>query len=42
MLGAPQTIAMSTTARIGLAVGSKNNALLNTSTFDNVTVTPAP
>jgi len=42
MLGAPQTIAMSATARIGLAVGSKNNALLNTSTFDNVTVTPAP
>jgi len=42
MIGSPQTISMSTSARIGLAVGSKNNSMLNTSVFDNVTVTPAP
>jgi Right handed beta helix region len=41
-VGSPQTIAMSTNAWIGLAVGSKDNILLNTSVFDNVTVTPAP
>lgn len=41
-LGTPQTISMSTSAWIGLAVGSKNNSMLNTSVFDNVTVTPAP
>ncbi|HXS69294.1 MAG TPA: hypothetical protein VN761_10650, partial [Candidatus Polarisedimenticolia bacterium] len=42
MVGSPQTIPMSTSAWIGLAVGSKNNAMLNTSMFDNVTVTPTP
>lgn len=37
-----QTVSMSTDAWIGLAVSSKNNAILDTATFDNVTVTPAP
>ena len=37
-----QTISMSNNAFIGLAVGSKDNILLNTATFDNVTVTPTP
>lgn len=37
-----QTVSMSTNAWIGLAVGSKDNILLNTATFDNVTVTPTP
>jgi len=37
-----QTISMSTNAFIGLAAGSKDNILLNTATFDNVTVTPTP
>ncbi|HXI70041.1 MAG TPA: right-handed parallel beta-helix repeat-containing protein [Verrucomicrobiae bacterium] len=37
-----QTVAMSTNACIGLAVGSKNNVMLNTATFDKVTITPAP
>jgi parallel beta-helix repeat protein len=41
-VGSPQTVTMSTSAWIGLAVGSKDNILLNTSMFDNVTVTPAP
>jgi hypothetical protein len=41
-VGSPQTISMSSSAWIGLAVGSKNNSVLNTSVFDNVTVTPAP
>ena len=41
-VGTQQTITMSTNAWIGLAVGSKDNILLNTSVFDNVTVTPAP
>lgn len=36
------TVSMSTNAWIGLAVGSKDNILLNTATFDNVTITPAP
>jgi hypothetical protein len=42
MVGTPQTVAMSANAWLGLAVGSKNNVILNTSTFDKVTVTPAP
>jgi len=37
-----QTVAMSTNAWIGLAVSSKDNTMLDTATFDNVTVTPAP
>ena len=41
-VGTPQTVTMSANAWLGLAVGSKNNVILNTSTFDNVTVTPAP
>lgn len=41
-VGSSQTMTMSTNALVGLAVGSKNNAVLNTSTFDNVTITPTP
>ncbi|HXI70040.1 MAG TPA: MBG domain-containing protein [Verrucomicrobiae bacterium] len=41
-VGTTQTITMSTNAWIGLAVGSRTNSVLNTSTFDNVTVTPTP
>ncbi len=41
-VGTPQTVTMSANAWLGLVVGSKNNVILNTSTFDNVTVTPAP
>jgi regulation of enolase protein 1 (concanavalin A-like superfamily) len=41
-VGSAQTITMSTNAWVGLAVCSKNNSALNTSTFDNVTITPAP
>lgn len=41
-ISSQQTITMSSNAWIGLAVGSKNNAVLNTSMFDNVTVTPSP
>jgi hypothetical protein len=37
-----ETVTISTNAWIGLAVGSKDNILLNTATFDNVTVTPTP
>jgi len=37
-----QTVSMSTNAWIGLTVCSKDNILLNTATFDNVTVTPTP
>ena len=37
-----QTVAMSTNAWVGLAVGSKDNEILNTATFDNVTITPTP
>ncbi|MFC4600792.1 fibronectin type III domain-containing protein [Cohnella hongkongensis] len=35
-----ETVAMGTNVYVGLAVLSKNNAVLNASTFDNVTVTP--
>jgi hypothetical protein len=41
-VGSPQTVVISSNAWIGLAVSSKNNAMLNTSVFDNVTVTPTP
>ncbi|HTB83607.1 MAG TPA: MBG domain-containing protein [Candidatus Sulfotelmatobacter sp.] len=41
-VGTAQTITMSTNAVIGLVVGSKNNTELNTSVFDNVTITPTP
>jgi len=41
-VGTPQTVAMSTNAWVGLAVGSKNDLILNTATFDNVTITPVP
>ena len=41
-VGSAQMMTMSTNAWIGLAIGSKNNTMLNTSTFDNVTITPAP
>jgi hypothetical protein len=37
-----QTVSMSTNAWVGLTVCSKDNILLNTATFDNVTVTPTP
>lgn len=40
-ISSAQTISMSTNAWIGLAVGSKDNSVLNTSMFDNVTVTPS-
>jgi hypothetical protein len=38
-IGTTQTIAMSTTALAGLAVTAHNNALLNTATFANVSLT---
>ncbi|HSY16794.1 MAG TPA: hypothetical protein VK815_00605 [Candidatus Acidoferrales bacterium] len=41
-VGTAQTITMSANAVVGLAVCSKNNSVLNTSMFDNVTITPAP
>ncbi|HTB82216.1 MAG TPA: MBG domain-containing protein [Candidatus Sulfotelmatobacter sp.] len=37
-----QTITMSTNAWIGVAVSSKNNLILNTAMFDNITITPTP
>lgn len=39
-IGTTQTITMGASVHIGLAVTSKNNALLNTATFDSVSVTP--
>jgi hypothetical protein len=39
-IGTTQTITMGASVYIGLAVTSKNNSLLNTATFDNVSVTP--
>jgi hypothetical protein len=39
-LGSSYTITMGATAYVGLAVTSHNTAALNTSTFDNVSVTP--
>jgi hypothetical protein len=41
-LGTAQTITMNTVAQAGLAVTAHNNGLLNTSAFDNVSVTAAP
>ena len=41
-VGTSQTSTMSANAWIGLVVGSKNNMILNTSTFDNVTFTARP
>src|SRR5262249_2865268 len=38
-LGSPQTVAMSDTAQVGLAVTATNNTALNTATFTNVAVT---
>jgi beta-glucanase (GH16 family)/regulation of enolase protein 1 (concanavalin A-like superfamily) len=41
-IGTTQTFSMPTTVLAGLAVTAHNNGLLNTSTFANVAVTPAP
>jgi beta-glucanase (GH16 family)/regulation of enolase protein 1 (concanavalin A-like superfamily) len=41
-IGTTQTFSMPTTVLAGLAVTAHNNGLLNTSTFANLAVTPAP
>jgi hypothetical protein len=41
-VGASQTVAMPATVLFGLALASGDNATLNTSTFDNVSVGPYP